>query len=84
MVSYILLNDRQLFFWKIIKRPFLIRRPSEFFSRIVKRPRSLNRDCRVGIKNMCRPKNLREKVVFQCHEKVEKLQISGANSLMDF
>ena len=38
----------------------------------------------LGIKNRCRPKNLREKVVFPCHERIEKLQISGANSLMDF
>ena len=38
----------------------------------------------LGIKNRCRPKNLREKVVFPCHERIEKLQISGANSLMEF
>ena len=38
----------------------------------------------LGIKNRCRPKNLREKVVFQCHERIEKLQISGANSLIEF
>ena len=38
----------------------------------------------LGIKNRCRPKNLREKVVFPCHERIEKLQISGANSLIEF
>ena len=38
----------------------------------------------LGIENRCRPKNLREKVVFQCHERIEKLKISGANSLMEF
>ena len=38
----------------------------------------------VGIENRLRPKNLREKVVFPCHEQIEKLLISGANSLMEF